>query len=467
MRVTPSRLAVGLALIVAAAFIGVLVATLAFDRSDRICRGVKVSGVSVGGLTKEVAAEHVRDWARHRNKQEITFTALDKRWMGTLQDLGARIDVQDVVNRAFAVGREGSIFSRIICTLTPNGAGKQIDAKVLVDKDRIRKTISKIAKAINRQHKDARMTVVDDQLHVEQDSSGIKLNEKKTVNVIYKAMVDGSVAVSLPVEIDKPDVTAEDALGINTLLARFTTKFNPAKRDRTHNLTLAATQVNGVIIKPRQQFSYNEIVGPRVGNRGYREAPIFVNGRLEPGMGGGICQVSSTIYNTVLLTGLKVLQRGPHSRTVPYVKPGRDATVAYGWRDFKFENSNSSPIALISKVGRSSLTVDIYGAAEDKKAIEIFTSKPVYSAIAGEMTKIDPTLPAGVTKVLDVGARGVTVTVYRKVTMPGGKAVTDVVSRDKYPAQKRIIGVGPIRKAVVTKVDDSSTVVNVTKPTIQ
>ena len=456
MKLTPSRLAAGLALVVAAVFVGLLAATISFGRGDRICKGVEISGVNVGGFTKEAASEHIKDWASHRYKQTITFTALDKRWMGTLQDFGARIDIRDAVDKAFAVGREGNIIDRIVCTLTPNGSGKQIEAKIVLDKSRIEKTISKIAKAVNRPHKDARVTIVDDELHIEQDSSGIKLNEAKSVSVISRAMADGSAAVSLPIDVDKPDITSEDASGVDTLLATFTTRFNPGKRDRTHNLILAAKEVNGVIIKPGQQFSYNDIVGPRLGERGYREAPIFVKGKLEPGMGGGICQVSSTIYNVVLLTGLKVLQRGPHSRTVPYVRPGRDATVAYGSRDFKFENSNASPIALISRLGRSQLTVEIYGAAEDKKNIEIFTSRPVYTAIAGVLTVTDPTLPHGVTKVMDVGSRGVQVIVYRKITKSDGTSVTEVVSRDKYPAQKRIIGTGPARKPVLNLVDSQS-----------
>ena len=467
MKLTPSRLAVGLALVVAAVFIGLLAAALSFGRGDRICQGVEVSGVNVGGLTKEAAAEHIQDWASHRYKQTIAFTALDKRWMGTLQDFGARVDVQNAVDRAFAVGREGNIINRIICTLTSNGSGKQIEAKIVLDKYRIKKTISKIAKAVNRPHKDARMTIADGELRIEQDSSGIKLDEKKSVKVIWQAMMDGSAAVSLPIDIDKPDITAKDASAIDTLLATFTTRFNPGKRDRTHNLILAATQVNGIIIKPGTQFSYNDIVGPRVGERGYREAPIFVKGKLEPGMGGGICQVSSTIYNVVLLSGLKVLQRGPHSRTVPYVRPGRDATVAYGSRDFRFENSNASPIALISRLDRSQLTVEIYGAADDKKNIDIFTSKPIYSAIAGVMTVADPTLPTGTTKVLDVGARGVQVIVYRRVKKTDGTSVTEVVSRDKYPSQKRIIGIGPARKPVLNMVDNPDTVIDGVVPEAQ
>jgi vancomycin resistance protein YoaR len=145
----------------------------------------------------------------------------------------------------------------------------------------------------------------------------------------------------------------------------------------------------------------------------------------------------------VLLAGLKPLERHRHSRTVPYVIPGRDATVAYGVRDFRFENINSSPICILTDVKGCRLTIDIYGAADDRKIVKVFTSRPRYSGVAGRKTVIDPTLPPGTRKITDKGARGVSAVVYRTITNADGEAVTGVVSRDRYPGQAVVVAVGP------------------------
>lgn len=448
--------------------IPVLVGTVSvvrFGSSDRICEGVTVSGVAIGGLPKSAASQTLQSWARDRLAHEITLTALDTRWSGTVAGFGTRIDWQHALDKAYAVGRNGSVIERAICTMSSGGKGKRIKAPIVMNQVVLEKTLAKVAKAVNRPHKDARLKVVDGRLEITPDSCGIKLNEKRAVKVISDAMGAGNQIVPLPVAVDRPDVTAEDAKAIDTLLARYTTPFNSGNRSRTHNLTLAAHAIDGVVLRQGGEFSYNDIVGPRVTERGYKNAIVFVRGKMEEGVGGGICQVSSTLYNSVLLAGLDVTARRPHSRTVPYVTPGRDATVAYGLQDFRFKNSNSSAVGLISTVKGSRLTVDIYGSAKDKKNIEIFTSKAKYSPF-GEKTITDASLSPGARKVVDKGSSGVSVIVYRKVTDASGKSVTEVVSRDKYAAQARIVAVGPrsvqaeAGSAVAQPEQDSSSIGN-------
>jgi vancomycin resistance protein YoaR len=437
-----SRKAGVIALIIAVPIIAAIVITLSFSAGDRVCKGVAVSGISLGGLTREQANQKLRSLAEKRSGRRITLTALDTRWSGKFADFGAQVKWKDSADRAFAVGRKGNIFNRVICVLTSKGSGKRFKAEIAVNDARIEKTITKIARAVNRPHADAKIKVIDGRLDVKQDSMGIKIDEQSAKRTIANALHAGKMVVALPIVADKPDITADDARKINTLLARFTTPFNPGKRDRSHNLLLAANSIDGIIIKPGEEFSYNKVVGPRDLDRGFKNAPIFVKGKLEPGVGGGICQVSTTLYNAVLLAGMHIVERHPHSRTVPYVRPGRDATVAYGLRDFKFTNSNKSPICLLSDIRRGNLTVDIYGSADDKKTIKIFTGAVTYSPPKPDKSVIDPTVAPGT--VIDKGSRGVSVTVYRKVLQPDGTAVTDIVSKDRYPAQPKLIAMGRV-----------------------
>lgn len=451
MKVKYGRLAAAIVILLAIPAIWASVVTLSFENSGRMCKGAVISGIRVGGLSKAEAKSVVQDWARAKLKDTITLTAMDRRWKGTASDFGAQVKWQEAVEKAYGIGRNGSFIDRMFSVLLSDSIGKNMDANIIVKEPVLKKNIRKIARIIDQPHKDARLTNSGGCLQVVQDSCGIKLDRAKAIRQLKNAIINEKTHVALPVTVDRPDVTAGDAAGINTLLASYTTSFNSGRADRSYNLLLASRAINGVILKPNQVFSYNDTVGPRVESKGYRNSPIFVKGKLEDGIGGGICQVSSTLYNAVLLSGMRVLQRSHHSRTVVYVPPGLDATVAYGSRDFKFRNTNSSAVAVLARIGRSHLTIQIYGSACDKKNIDIYTGDKEYAPF-GEETVVDNTLAPGVKKVTDKGSRGVRVTVYRKIFRPNGTAVTQTVSRDIYQPQNKVWSIGPRQK----KADDVS-----------
>ncbi|MDH7601413.1 MAG: VanW family protein [Armatimonadota bacterium] len=430
-----------IAALLSAAVLCAAAIVLSFQRSDHICRDVTVSGVRIGGLPRNQARVALERWADLQLKRRITLVALDSRWTSSLSDLGFSVSVDSLLDRAYRVGREGSVINRAVCVLTPWGLGKHISAGMRADEVVLRRVVRSLARRVDRPHKDARLKVVSGRLEVVPDECGIKLDIDKSVQIIKSRVALGAVSISLPVEADKPDVTAADASGITVPLASFTTFFNPAKVERTHNLRLAANAINGVIIKPGMVFSANDTIGPRLAARGFRPAQIFVRGKLEEGIGGGVCQVSSTLYNAVLLAGLKIIERSHHSRLVPYVGPGRDATVVYGLLDFKFQNTNSAPVAIISQVVGSRLTVAIYGSPADRKTVKVYASES-RRIPAGSRVIEDPSLSPGVRKIIEKGSSGVSVTVYRKITFPDGKSITEIVSRDRYQPQDTVIAVG-------------------------
>jgi vancomycin resistance protein YoaR len=421
--------------------VGVSGAVLLFGYGDRICRGVTVGGVGVDGLTRAEAAKVLDTWWRERREDKITLTALDDRRTIALEQLGATFDSTKTIANAFAVGRTGGIVHRAVVIFGRSSPDKSLDPTIVFSDARLRAAVAGVARSVNRPHKDACLKVVADHFVVEPEQLGVKVDEDRAMRTLRQAVADGKALVPLPVAVDTPNVRTQDAARIDTLLASFTTSFNPGKRDRTHNLKLASNSITGLILKPGQEFSYNKVVGPRLIQRGYRNAPIFVRGNVEPGVGGGCCQVSSTIYNAALLAGMKIVERAHHSRIVPYVKPGRDATVVYGLRDFRFQNSNANPIGIIITVKGSVMTANIYGAAEDKKQVNVFTGGVAYKG-AGLKTVIDGSIEPGKHKVVDPGSPGASVSVYRKITNPDGTQTTHLVSKDRYPAQSRVVATG-------------------------
>lgn len=171
----------------------------------------------------------------------------------------------------------------------------------------------------------------------------------------------------------KPAVATEDLEGINARLSTFTTHYNTGDRDRTYNLRMVAKKLDGAVIPPGATFSFNERVGPRDEEGGFRMAKVYVNGKISEGIGGGTCQVSGTLYNAALLAGLTPISRTHHSMTVAYLPPGRDATVDYGNIDLKLRNDADTPayIRAVARGGR--LTVSIYGGAQPDRRIRLFT----------------------------------------------------------------------------------------------
>ncbi len=149
------------------------------------------------------------------------------------------------------------------------------------------------------------------------------------------------------------------------LLSTYSTQFSYADEGRVTNLTVASRSISGSIIMPGETFSFFDVVGECTVPKGYRESKIFLQGEIAEGIGGGICQISSTLYNAALLSGMKITERHPHSMKVSYVEPGRDATVNYGYLDLKFVNPYDSPVKIIAEVQNGKVTFSFY--SEHKK----------------------------------------------------------------------------------------------------
>jgi len=236
------------------------------------------------------------------------------------------------------------------------------------------------------------------------------------------------------------EVIAEYALF--DLLSTYTTSFNPEQENRNENIRLASESINGLMLKEGAIFSFNEVVGPRTEARGYKQALEIVDGELVEGIGGGICQVTSTLYNAVLTADLEVKDRRNHSRPVSYVDKGRGATVYYDNIDFQFKNSSSQPIVILSQINNNQLTVSILGRRETNKSVTIETEIiEVYPP--GEEIEVDNNLNQGEREVIRAGENGYKVKVT-KVIREDGLINQEVVSIDTYSPVDEVIAVSPV-----------------------
>ncbi len=303
--------------------------------------------------------------------------------------------------------------------------------------------IDELYAKVHVEAKDAAYEVKDHKITIVSHVIGRNFNMEKAKELLSSKQQDG-VPVEIPLTLTYPEVYEKeltDSLFKDTL-SSFSTRYNQSEKDRSENIRLAAAKINGVILAPGEVFSYNQIVGKRTSEAGFKEAHVYMGGRIVDGIGGGICQVSTTLYNAVLFTDLEVVERKNHNMTVSYVPPGRDATVSYGSIDFKFRNNYKNPIKLITAAGGGVLKIDILGINESpSKKIELVTEKLETYTLPEKVIE-DSNLPVGYSKVVQKGMKGYKVNTY-KVVKENGKVISKTkISTNKYSPLQRIVKKG-------------------------
>lgn len=245
----------------------------------------------------------------------------------------------------------------------------------------------------------------------------------------------------IKLKITKPKVTI-DKIGSEAFpdqLATFTTRYDVSDVNRTTNLVIACQKINGKVVLAGDTFSYNKALGPRTAAAGYRNGKIYAGGEVVDGIGGGICQISSTLYNTVLMSNLEIVERRNHQFVTSYLPAGRDATVVYGLTDFKFKNTRKYPVRIVASARNGIATVSMYGIKEENEYTFSFNTKTVASIPFTTKYEEDESLQAGTEKVKQKGANGLKTETYITKMLNGKAVSTTLLSRDTYDAMARII----------------------------
>ena len=258
----------------------------------------------------------------------------------------------------------------------------------------------------------------------------------------------GDREVALPVASNQPELTTAKAkaLGVKERVSTFTTTFSAADAPRVHNIGLIAASMNRQLVMPGEDFSMNAATGERTVAKGYRTAHVIVNGELVDGLGGGVCQAGTTMFNAVLMAGLPVLERRNHSLHISHYPLGRDATLNWPGTDLKFRNDSPYGIYITSSWTTSSLTFTLWSTSRDYK-VSLSTSSMRNFRSPPTRYEDDPSMPKGTETVEEPGSQGFDVTVFRTVSQDG-----KVVRRDQFVSNyipwTRIVrrGTGETRK---------------------
>jgi len=402
---------------------------------DTIRKGIIIEGTDVSWLTAEDARTLVENGLKKNYADEkVTLAYGGRNWDIRLSDIDYRFEVDKTVEQAFSIGREGNIFKRTFDAISLSRNGLALDVGVSFSREKLRSKLEEIKKQCDTAAKNASVTYNGGKFEytpgVPSRVLDVDTNLKLVENYLTKRDFRN---IELVVEEKEPEITYEEVKNVNSVLSSFSTTFNSGDVNRTDNIKLACSRINNILLMPGDEFSMNRELGPRTYANGYKQAPIIFKNELVPGTGGGVCQVSSTLYNAGLLTGLKVTEREHHSMPLTYISPGRDATITESSIDFRFMNNLKYPVLINANVKGNKLNISILGRKRDDgiefrlktKTVAVYKPKP-------EQIVLDQTLEPGRKVVERKAKNGIRVILYREAYKNGVLQWREKLNEDYY-----------------------------------
>lgn len=301
--------------------------------------------------------------------------------------------------------------------------------------------INEIYKSVYKEPVDAYYTTNPYVVH----PSSTGLDFKISIEEATELLNEDKEEYTIPLKVTYPSVSTNDigSEAFPDLLGKFSTSFTSSNNSRSTNIRLAAKKINGLVLMPGETFSFNQSVGKRTAAAGFQPAPAYNNGETVLEYGGGICQVSSTLYNAVLYANLEITERTNHGYKPSYVKPGLDATVSWGGPDFKFTNNRDYPIRIVTDTSSKILKIYIYGLKKDSDYTVVLDAQYISTVYATTTYKKDSSLAKGETKVIQSGSNGCKTATYKYLYNSSGTLVSsECISRDTYNPHNKIIAVG-------------------------
>lgn len=328
--------------------------------------GIYVSDIHVGGMTVEEATEAVEEYVQSLQSLEFTLQAAEAgESVVTAKQLGLSWKNPEIIRDAAAVGQEGNIIQRYKMMKDLQYNNLRYELEFDLDIEAVSLFVEECTKydrdAINMSLKreDGEFVVVEGQI-------GYKLDVEKSIDEVISFFTEDwnhqGGAIALVVEEAKPKGTVEELAVVQDVLSSYTTSFKSSGKDRSANVTNGCNLIDGTLLYPGEEFSTYEAVAPFTEKNGYYMAGSYVSGKVVDSLGGGICQVSTTLYNAALFAELEITQRYNHSMVVSYVEPSADAAIAESsGKDFKFVNNTEYPIYIEGKIKDKKITFTIYG----------------------------------------------------------------------------------------------------------
>ncbi len=433
---------IAVAILVAAASAG----TLAGD--DKIYDGITVGGVDVGGLTKEEAEKKIQDYIGKVEARDVRILIEQEEVVAKAEELGFSCRDVDGVEKAYHLGRSGHLFFNASSVSNMDASEKTFPFSASVDETVLKRFVEEHCSTYDVKKKNSKLKLVNGKFEATKSRNGRELQVNETVELISNAMVkdisDSPLEVTAVVKTTKPKYTSEQVSRCQDLLGSYSTSYSTSAPARKNNVKVAAEYIDGTIIYPGKIFSVVKTIKDRTEENGYQAAQEYSDGNVVEGIGGGVCQVSTTLYNAVINAELEVVERSPHSMVVTYVDVSRDAAISGDYKDFKFKNNTEVPVYIAATADGSTLSFRIYGEETRPSNRKIsFDTKIIETIQPGEaVTTVDVSKPASYRAVTQSAHVGYKAQLWKIVTVDGKETDRVQLNTSSYAAEPEHVIIG-------------------------
>lgn len=409
----------------------------AINLNGKILNNIYVQDINLSDLTKEEATKKINSYIEQNNEFELFYN--NESILVNKETLGVDYKVDELVDRAYSIGRDKDLITDMKTKISlKKGEKKIIPLTCSYNIKKVDNLIDKIYSKLYISPKDASAKIVNGNIVVYEEHKGQAVDKENLKDIIvYKIENLDSSQGEIPLDVLNPKYTYDQLMKIDTLLGSYETYFNPKRKNRVNNITVAANSTSDILVNTNEKFSFNQQLRDNDAYNKLKVASIILNGKHDKGVGGGICQVSTTIYNAALYAGMDIVQITNHSIPSPYVTKGRDATVSNGSMDFVFKNNNN-PIIVHNEIFENKIVSKIYGCSIDKRNIEIET-EIVETIKNKKIYKSDSKLQKGTKVVEQEGRLGYTVNTFRLYKSNNEILKKELVNTSYYPPCDEII----------------------------
>lgn len=416
---------------------------------ERVIPGIYVGNVYVGEKTKSEIEKIFNEKNLVVEKNTFIFNVGDQTATFSAKDLGITYDTNLITDQSLSLGKRADIFSNLYIIVSSYLNGVFLKPSYSFNTEKLETQLDPIKKKVYVEPIDALFNVSNNRvIAFKQSSDGKTIDKdllerrvKEKIPSLLKNAEATSTKIAIPIKILKPNITTEKAnkYGIEEVIGEGRSYFKGSIPNRVFNITLAASRINGILIKPGQTFSFNNSLGDISKFSGYKEAYVISNGRTVLGDGGGVCQVSTTLFRAILNSGLPITERHPHAYRVGYYEqdsgPGLDATIYSPTVDLKFKNDTNNYILVQSFLDpvEQSLVFTLFGKKDGRISV---VSNPVIlsqTPAPPPVNQDDPTLPKGTVKQVDFAAPGARVKFTRIVSKNGKEIINETYSTNYTP----------------------------------
>lgn len=414
-----------------------LVYSIVLLSSQTFYKGIYVEDINLVGLNKDQARDLIEDKLSETfGDAKLILKDKNNTWQVNLKDISFEFLEDETINKAYKIGRNGGIIQRLYSIFKLRFNNEHIYAAYSYDSEMLKTILEDIKAKIDKDERNAEVLYNNGNVAIKNEEIGRFVDIDKSVKLIENHIVKRDLqGINLNVDEIVPRVISKEINVIRNVLATFSTSFNANDENRSYNIKLACEKINNCILYPGELFSMNKTLGPRTEENGYLEAPVIFKNELVKGTGGGVCQVTTTLYDAVLKSKLEVVERTHHSIPLGYVEPGQDATIAEDFIDFKFRNNRDYPICINSEVKSNKLNIRILGKKEasDENIVKLKSEiLEVYTPDEEDIV-IDDSVPDNEKVVIRQPVKGYKAALYRETYKSNGEMIErERISEDIY-----------------------------------